>query len=261
MISILLFLRTALFVLTALFLHEMAHVLAVNYLGGKVEKVGLFPLGFAARFRGLERLRGWERYVIYAAGSVANLIIAGWTFAVSHLSYFRLPWLEEFAFYSLILCIFNLLPILPLDGGRIFHQFLSNRIGIIRANRFMLKFGAAAVYLFFVLGFVQTIFFPFNISLLLAALYLRQQNKQMKTTLQMDFFCFVDAKKLPSKLRLMPIRHVTLPPNTQLKFAMERITIDHFTFFRINEGEKFSEKDLMAQVFKEGINTRIVNKV
>jgi len=253
MISILLFLRTAAFVLTALFLHEMAHVLAVNYLGGKVEKVGVFPLGFAARFRGLERLRGWERYIIYVAGSAANLIIAGWTFAVSHLSYFGLPWLEEFAFYNLILCGFNLLPILPLDGGRIFHQFLSNRIGILRANRFMLKLGAVAVYLFFILGFVQVIFFPFNISLLLAALYLRQQNKHMKTTLKMEFFRFVDAKKSYAKLRLMPVRYIMLPGKISLKFAMERITIDHFTFFCINEDKKFSEKDLMEQIFKTGL--------
>jgi len=232
--SILSVLQTAALVLCALFLHEYAHVFAVNYLGGRVEKVGVFPLGFAARFRGLEGLLAWERYVIYGAGSLANVLGAAWAFSVSRISYFGVPWLEDFAFYSIVLCVFNLLPILPLDGGRILHQFLSNRIGILRANRVMLKLGAIISILLIVIGIVQVVLFNYNITLLCAGVYIKRQNKTMLPTLQMEFFRFLEAKKKPARARLMPIKIVKLSHETTVKQALNYLTIDHFTEFEWN---------------------------
>lgn len=221
--------------ITALVVHESAHVLAANYLGGKVEKVGIFPLGLRARFRGMEKLAAWERYVIYGAGSAANAIAAAWTFTVSRLSYFGIPWLEELAFFNLILCIFNLLPALPLDGGRIFHQFLSNRIGMLRANRFMIKLGLCLAYVLMALGLLQMILYSYNITLLCAGLYIKQQNRGMKPRLQLEFFQFMNAKKSPARGRLMPARRVRVTYDTTIKAALARLTPDHFTEFYIEK--------------------------
>jgi len=249
-VSILGVLQTAVLVLCALVLHEYAHVFAVNYLGGRVEKVGIFPLGFAARFRGLERLFAWERYVIYGAGSLANVLGAVWAFSVSRISYFGIPWLEDFAFYSIVLCVFNLIPILPLDGGRILHQFLSNRIGILRANRVMLKLGTVISILLIILGVVQVVLFNYNITLLCAGVYIKRQNKTMLPTLQMEFFRFLAAKKKPARARLMPVRTVKLSQNTTVKQALNYLTIDHFTEFECefeNKKECFLTEEALLE--------------
>ena len=55
-------------VVGSLIVHEWAHVFAVRFMGGEVQRVGFFPLGMMARARRLERLHSWERYVVYAAG-------------------------------------------------------------------------------------------------------------------------------------------------------------------------------------------------
>jgi len=239
--------------ISALAAHELAHVFAVNYLGGHVEKVGVLPLGFSARFRKLERLLAWERYIIYAAGSIANAIVAAWTFSVSRMSYFGIPWLEQLAFFNLVICIFNLMPVLPLDGGRVLHQFLANRIGILRANRFMLQLGKWVCRVLILLGIVQIILYEYNITLLCAALYLRNQNKTMKPNLQLELFKFLDAKKVPTRARLMPVKIVHIPANTSIKYALERLTIDQFTEFHF-EGHVLSESALLQHIFSSGFN-------
>lgn len=265
MATIIWIITTAAMVTSALVIHELSHVLAVNYLGGKVEKVGPFPLGFSAKFTGLEKLHGWERYVIYGAGSLANAIAAAWMLTVSRLSYLGIPWLEQLAFYNIVLCIFNLTPVLPLDGGRIFHQFLCNRVGIRPAGRIMLKLGLCVSVAFIFLGFVQVILY-YNITLLCAGIYIRKQSKKMKPVLQMEFFRFLEAKNSPTRGRLMPVKTVHIPSDMKIKNIMDRLAIDHFTQFMLKEKSlaaqctsgqtkecTLSEKALLTHIFEYGL--------
>jgi len=225
---------TAIMVIFALVLHELAHVFAVTYLGGRVDKLKAFPLGFMAKFTGLEKLLPWERYIIYGAGSLANGIIALWALSVSRISYFGIPWLEEIAFYNLVLCIFNLAPVLPLDGGRLLRQFLSNRIGMRPTNRIMLKLGYCLGIVLIFLGFVQVILYNYNVTLLCAGIYIKRQNKKMKLCMQMEFFSALNAKNVPARARLMPVRYVKISPGATIRHALDCLTMDHFTEFYID---------------------------
>ena len=245
---------TAALVICALILHELAHIFAVNYLGGKVEKVGAFPLGIEARFSGLEKLLAWERYVIYGAGSFANAIAMVWTLGVSRMSYFGVPWLEAFAFYNMVLCMFNLLPILPLDGGRILHQFLSNRIGMRPANRLMTGFGLCVGIVLMLLGFVQVVLYNYNITLLCAGFYIKRQNVEMKSLLQMEFFKILSTKNMPAKARLMPVKIAHVSSETTLKRTMDYLRMDYFTVFYIKESEyTLHERVLLEYIFRFGL--------
>lgn len=240
-------------VICALALHEAAHVFAVNYLGGKVEKIGVFPLGLRARFTGLEKLCPWERYVVYSAGSLANLVAAGWMFSVSQLSYFGVPWLNGFAFYNMVLCIFNLTPVLPLDGGRIAHQFLSNRMGMRPANRVMVRLGQALGMGLAGLGVLQVMLYNYNVTLLGAGAYIMWKNRTMAPFLEMDFFKILAAKQALDKGRPMLVKQVHMPAQTPITDAMDYLMMDYMTVFFINEkGCEIPEKMLVAHVFANG---------
>jgi len=245
---------TGALVICALILHELAHIFAVNYLGGKVEKVGAFPLGIKAKFTGLEKLLAWERYIIYGAGSLANLIVAVWAFSVSRMSYFGVPWLMAFASYNIVLCVFNLVPVLPLDGGRIAHQFLSNRIGILRANRIMIRLGLCVGITLMFLGFAQVVLYNYNITLLCAGMYIKRQNRAMKPRLQMEFFKALEAKNAPARARLMPVKMVMIHEDASVKYAIDKLTMDHLTEFYIKEKEyTLSERVLLEHIFTKGL--------
>jgi len=247
-------LLTAVFVIASLAVHEWAHVFAVRFMGGKVEGVGFFPLGMVARAKRLERLHGWERYVIYAAGPVANFAVAFWAGLTSHISYVGVSWLDSLAFYNLVLGVFNLTPVLPLDGGRILAQFLGNRVGILRANRFIKRLGCAVGWAFIALGMVQVILFPFNITLLCAGIFIRQKNKNISTELQAAFHRALDGKNAPERARTLPIKNLYIPAQTPIKDAFERLAADYFIDFYIDEKKRpLREQTLINHIFKHGI--------
>ena len=246
---------TAIMVVVSISLHEWAHMFAIRYFGGRVEEVRAFPLGFMAKVSGLERLASWERYVVYGAGALINAIIAAWTITASRVSYVGIGWMEQLAFYNLVLCIFNLIPSMPLDGGKILQQFLGNRLGVLRANRIMLRLSQVMGIVFIVLGYVQVILFGYNITLLCAGLYIRHKNKELAPHMQTAFYRSIEAKYAPQRARLMPHRTIKLPSTATLKYALERIPLDYITKF-VPDGDEslsFDERALLAHIFNNGI--------
>lgn len=228
---------TSVLAVVALIIHELAHIFAVRYFGGRIQRVRFFPLGITARFYGLEKMQAWERYTVYAAGAIANIATAAWVMTVSHLSYFGIPLLEQFAIYNIALAIFNLLPILPLDGGRILHQWVSNRRGILPATRIMLKISLYASVVLAALGVLQILLYSFNFTLICAALYIRYKCKQLPPTLHMDFYNFINAKKAPARRRLLPVRHTTIDEKTTVREALATITMDYTSVFINNKNQ------------------------
>ena len=82
------------------------------------ERVQLQPFGFVAR---LERAGGWDGLAIAAAGPF-SLLMTGGMRSVKDLG--SLPFLAAFGQANLSIALLNLLPALPLDGGRMLRCLL-----------------------------------------------------------------------------------------------------------------------------------------
>lgn len=120
--------------LLALSLHEAAHAVMARGLGCRVERIELQPFGFVAR---MERAAGWDGLAIAAAGPLFSLLSAmGCTAAASK---WQLPFVDAFGKASLSIALINLLPALPLDGGRMLRPLL----GRYFAEDTCLRVGAA----------------------------------------------------------------------------------------------------------------------
>ena len=248
------FVTSIIMVIGSLIVHEYAHVLAAKYLGAKVEKISPMPLGFSAKLKKVETLRLWERYVVYGAGAAANGMIAIIAMTNHHLSYIGILWLERLAFYNLVLCIFNLLPVFPLDGGQLAQQFLGNRMGIIRANRLILKVGHRVSWLIIALGCIQIVLFPYNFTLLLAGFYIKQRSKNITPQMQLAFFQALQAKDIQERARTMPVRTLFVLPDTALQYILERLTTDYLIMIYIDEVRMFSERALVSHIFTYGLS-------
>jgi len=227
-------------------------------MGAKIDKVGFFPFGMMAKARGLEILDSQERYLVYAAGPLANFTLALWAGATSYLSHVGVAWLDQFAFYNFVLGVFNLTPAMPMDGGRLMWQFLGNRIGILRANRILIRTGIVISYVLVVLGIVQLLLFPYNITLLCAGLFLLKKNKTIAPELQAAFHTALNGKNSPIRARTLPVKEITLHPDTLIKHALERLAPDYFIIFRIEgKKERLREQALIKHIFSKGINGTI----
>jgi len=239
--------------------HEWAHVITVRFFGGKVDKVGFFPLGMVAKAHGLELLPPRERYIIYAAGPALNLFIAAWAFLTSYLSFVGVPWLNQLALINLALAVFNLLPALPLDGGQIFLLFWGNTIGGKRACRLALRLSRCIGVALILLGLVQLILYPFNITLFCAGEFIRRKSKTIAPELHVQFYRALDGKNSPQRARFIRTKRKKLPEKANLKQALDRLQFDHRIEFCMKKEYLLTEKALLDYIFIHGLHGNAVD--
>ena len=109
-------------------LHEFGHALACRSVGGRAERIVLWPLGGVAYVQPPQR-PGAMLWSI-AAGPLVNVVLLVVLTAVGQPLGLWAPqdnlqkWFQSLWFINFALLAFNLLPIYPLDGGQILRSLL-----------------------------------------------------------------------------------------------------------------------------------------
>ncbi|GGD54636.1 stage IV sporulation protein FB [Paenibacillus nasutitermitis] len=105
--------------------HEIGHVLAAKGFGWTVHEVKLLPFGGVAEVEEGANLPAREDAIVAIAGPLQNVWMGAlaWAFGETGL------WNQEWSLYvmhaNIMIGLFNLLPILPLDGGKLLQAALS----------------------------------------------------------------------------------------------------------------------------------------
>jgi len=154
-------------ILISVLIHEMAHAYVSNLLGWRVFgiKVDLFTGSAAVDTNIPEK----DSIPVVAAGPLSNLLFAiivllVTSFVGSDINPIVFKFLNDLFVVNLILFIFNLLPIYPMDGGRIVKDFLFLKM---RSNRRSAKRIAGGISLAFSIGLLLYSILIFNIIMIL----------------------------------------------------------------------------------------------
>lgn len=111
--------------------HELGHAVVARALGVRVERIDLSFLGGAAQLGSLPRTATHE-LLIAAAGPAVSLVLAGLGLGLGAIT--GLYAVTLLGWINLGIGLFNLLPALPMDGGRILRAVLSRRRGYLGAT-------------------------------------------------------------------------------------------------------------------------------
>jgi Zn-dependent protease/CBS domain-containing protein len=145
----------------SLLAHELGHALQARREGMEIEGITLWLFGGVAKFKGMFPSAGAE-FRIAIAGPLVSLVLG--------LAFTLITWglslpgaVDGVAFWlgyiNLTLLVFNLLPALPLDGGRIFRSALWAVKGdFVWATHIAARVGRAFGYLFIAGGIAMLIF-------------------------------------------------------------------------------------------------------
>lgn len=153
-------------------IHELGHLLAGLLLGMKPEKMEIKPYGISISFKILYEdynkkvkqgnLLELKKIIVALAGPITNVIII------------LLIWNIEMAiinklliiYSNILLILFNLLPIYPLDGGRIFKGILYILFGKRKAEKYTNNMSFACLLLLTLISSIL-VYYLKNISIFL----------------------------------------------------------------------------------------------
>ncbi len=151
----------ALGLLISIILHELAHSIVALHKGCRVREITLMFMGGAARMEQIPR-RPLDEFLMAAAGPALSLTLGlGAVWGAAHM-----PLARVFPFYfnviqwlgviNIALCLFNLMPAFPMDGGRILRAALTPKLGRLTATRIAARIGKAMAIVFGIYGFLSS---------------------------------------------------------------------------------------------------------
>ena len=147
---------TLLTMLFAVFLHESAHILCAKALGLSTETVTLYVFGGNAEIKGIG-----DNYII--EGIVALLgpltsVFTGFLWQTGVNAHVLPAW-QDFVDYSYCIALINLMPVYPLDGGRILSSVLKGAFGVKKGKQILNIISVTFSSLFLLKNIVSLILF------------------------------------------------------------------------------------------------------
>ena len=123
-------------------LHELGHSLTARRYGIRVPRILLLPIGGMAEMERIPRKPGAELLITVAGPAVNFALVAlllpltwhAWFGAEEVAEYSALGMAAQLMVANLYMGIFNLAPVFPMDGGRIFRALLAMKLPYIRAT-------------------------------------------------------------------------------------------------------------------------------
>jgi stage IV sporulation protein FB len=145
---------TELLVLFVLVLvHEIGHVLAAKGYGWRIREVRLLPFGGVAETEEAGNLPAAEEAVVAIAGPLQHLWMGAAAWLLGRLGIWDADWANYIVQANVLIGLFNLLPVLPLDGGRLLQALCGYRFTYHRT----LVWGARISLLFSLLMMVYAL--------------------------------------------------------------------------------------------------------
>ncbi|MGE5611736.1 MAG: site-2 protease family protein, partial [Bacillota bacterium] len=210
-------------------IHELGHSVIARLYHVPVKSITLWLLGGMAQFEQMPRQRGAEA-VIAIAGPITSFLLAGLFWILYHLSPTTWPaWTLTLAYIAemnFVLAVFNLLPAMPLDGGRVLRSLLALRLPYLRATQAAANISKGLAILLGLLGLM------INPWLILIAFFIYiAVNAETQQTLVADLLHGIGVRDLMTR----DVKTVT--PDLTIDELTERMIQDHVMGYPVVDGQ------------------------
>lgn len=232
----------------SILLHELGHCLAARPYRIRIPRILLLPIGGMAQFERIPRQPQAE-LIITGAGPAVNFAIV-----LAILAFHGIPrdasFLTQSAlnlnsilgllFYvNLLMGLFNLLPIFPMDGGRILRALLAYRFSYLQSTRWAVRVSRCLI----VIGVFLALFYLNNF--LMAALftfiwiggdleYKQIREKELYTGLQIRHVT-IPVSEIPASL----LTQQPLQGAWPLELFVRQLLVDKTRLYPVFEGTDF----------------------
>lgn len=231
------YLSQLLILILVILIHEFTHCLACLYYGIKVDEIVIFIFGGVAKFQGNIEEKPRQEIIIALAGPLSNLLLIIITFFILYL--FKIEnnkLLDLFIGANLTIGGFNIIPILPLDGGRIVRGLIANYIGIKRASYMVIKLGyLISILLIFLFTYIFLAYKRIEyIFLVFLFIYIILANKKERERLDLMLAQNIILKKKSLLNReIIDVKHIIVMETTCIKSIFNEFTLEEYCIITV----------------------------
>ena len=145
-------------IFSIIIVHELGHLLAAQYYNWNLGKIAVYPFGGCVKFNEKLTRPLKEELIILLSGPLMQIIFFIFISILEQNGFMTYRNFLLFSSYHYTLLIFNLLPIYPLDGGRILNLFLNFFLPFKKGNKIAIIIGVIiiiiAVFLYQNINFI-----------------------------------------------------------------------------------------------------------
>lgn len=215
--------------------HELAHLLAARLARVTITEIRIMPFGGSAKMENPYRIPAGRLFAVAIAGPAANLVFAVTCAALAQWGLLRPASAAPLVRMNLTLMLFNLLPALPLDGGRMLYALLQRPLGERRALRVGMWLGRALAGILIASALALGLRYgKWNLTLVLAAIFLLASEPDESAALLKS-----RAQRLQDALDgggIRPARIYQLDAGTCAQQALELLRPRECTWFVLTRG-------------------------
>jgi stage IV sporulation protein FB len=242
---------------TIVIIHELGHVFVATAYGYKIREMVILPFGGVAKLE--HGAMGWNpkhEVAIAIAGPLNNLLMI-LVAVIFHSVGLWSEWLTQFFIKgNLMIGFFNLLPALPLDGGRILRAAASKEQGYRAATEVSIRMSYGMAVLLIVVGLVSLWAGYFNIGFLTLGAFLLLSAWELRKQMRVDVIRFLDAKRREKRRELQVVRSLAVPDAMLVRDVIDRFAPDAYHMVYVLDEQKnvtavIAEDDLVHSVFEE----------
>jgi stage IV sporulation protein FB len=161
-------------IFSIVFIHEMGHYGMAKYFGWRIKRVMLWVFGgvMETEEHGNKSIK--EEMLVAIAGPIQHLFIYALLFILMYTGWITEPVYDKAMYYNTVILLFNLLPVWPLDGGKLLFLGLSMIYPYKQALHIIFLF---SLVLSLILGIGYLLIYPFTLTFTMIMLFLFLENR------------------------------------------------------------------------------------
>lgn len=251
--------------LAIIMIHELSHGLMAMFLGIKIKEIQILPFGGVVKLDNTLSFTYGEEIIISAAGPISNVVLSATVFFLQGYFGWESNGFNFIIFSSLAIGIFNLLPALPLDGGRILRSVLSYMLGYKKATNVVTIISKIIAILLVALNIYFFCLGSYNFTLILIGSFIYYQSRRENEIAIYSTMKDIAAKKENlNKSGSMLSQHMTVLPETTLGEIFKQFTSRKFHIIYVLDEEYalkgiITEDEILSAILLYGMHSKVKN--
>lgn len=239
--------REVIMLFLIVFIHEMGHVVAAHYFKWRIHKIELLPFGGVAEVEDIGNRPFKEELIVILAGPIQHVWLIGLSYSCLSLSFWSNYDHTVFVSHNIVILIFNFIPVLPLDGGRLVQLWLTYRYAYVHALQ-IAHFVSIVIIILLIVSSI--ILLPFHLNLWIVLLFLFISNYLEWKQRHYTFLRFLMGRRSRDVKHLYTSTFV-VSSSLSLRDALKKCRRGHNHYFVIQHknGSTFIDEEKLLRAF------------